>query len=709
MNGLLQDLRYALRQLSRDRGFTTVAVLTLALGIAANTAIFTVVNSVLLRPLPYKDSQRIVRIWNTFPPRGLNELPVSEPEFLEFRQSRSFDHIGAFVTGAVNLSRAGHPERVNETWASADVFLATGAETILGRAFSPEEDQRGRNQVVVLVVLAGAGLMIKSMARLLGVALGFNPKNVLTMSMTLPQEDLYNGPPGVPRFCQELNERVTTIPGVVAVGAVAHLPLNGGAGRGFVVEGRPDPGAGDRPGADYSVACPNHFRAMGVRIIKGREFTDQDTVESPGVIVIDEAMAHKSWPGEDPSGRVIDLGGPGGPRLTVVGVVADMRHRQLDEEMHPQFFRPYPLAASPWMSIVVRAHIAVSPAALSNPAKGRAAWQELIENMRRVPGVRSVALTDIVPMRVGDNVVGHSRTASIPSLNQLLEALASAVTPEYLNVMRLPLLRGRFFGEDDRLGTSQGVVIDEHLARHAFGEQDPVGKPLWIPSMGDKPVQVVGVVGHVLNWGLAEDDLSSVQDQVYYPLAQVPDKLARLLSSVISIVIRTEVPPLNAVEALKRQARGATGDQSLYEIRTMEQLASASLAQQRFLLLLFALFSGLALLLACVGIYSVIAHLTRERVPEFGVRMALGASSADIVRLVLRESLSIIFAGVGIGIVISVATERVLQRLVPGAQAPLNSTFALVVPVLIALGLLASYVPARRAPKVDPMVALRYQ
>src|SRR5437016_8350150 len=135
MNGFLQDVRYALRQLSRNRSFSAVAVLTFVLGIAANTAIFTVVNAVLLRPLPYKDSQRIVRVWNTFPPRGLTELPVSEPEFLEFRQSRNFDHIGAFVTGAVNLSRAGNPERVTETWASADVFLATGAETILARVF----------------------------------------------------------------------------------------------------------------------------------------------------------------------------------------------------------------------------------------------------------------------------------------------------------------------------------------------------------------------------------------------------------------------------------------------------------------------------------------------------------------------------------------------------------------------------------------------
>jgi ABC-type antimicrobial peptide transport system permease subunit len=227
--------------------------------------------------------------------------------------------------------------------------------------------------------------------------------------------------------------------------------------------------------------------------------------------------------------------------------------------------------------------------------------------------------------------------------------------------------------------------------------------------MGQAPVQVVGVVGHVRHWGLAGDDLSRVQDQCYYPLAQVPDQLVRFFSSVMSVVIRTDVPPSNTVEALQRQARGATGDQALYEIRTMEQLVSASLARQRFLLLLFAVFAGMALLLACIGIYSVIAYLMSQRVPEIGVRVALGATSANIVALVLRQSLVMIFAGIGIGVVTSFASSRVLQRLVPEVQTPQTSMFVVVLPVLIAVALAASYIPARRASKVDPMVALRYE
>jgi ABC-type antimicrobial peptide transport system permease subunit len=227
--------------------------------------------------------------------------------------------------------------------------------------------------------------------------------------------------------------------------------------------------------------------------------------------------------------------------------------------------------------------------------------------------------------------------------------------------------------------------------------------------MSDRPVQVVGVVGHVRHWGLAGDEQSTVQDQFYYPLAQVPDHLVRFFSSVLSVVVRTKVPPLNTVDALQRQARGAAGDQTLYEVRTMEQLVSASLARQRFLLLLFAMFAGLALLLACIGIYSVIAYLTSQRVPEFGVRVALGAHSSDIVRLVLRESLAIILGGIGIGLLASIGTGRVLQRFVPGAQTAQGLTLAVVLPALILVALFACYIPARRAAKVDPMVALRWE
>ena len=220
---------------------------------------------------------------------------------------------------------------------------------------------------LALVVLSGAGLMIKSMSRLLGVDPGLNPKNVLTMRVSVPQEEIYVGPPGLPRFCQDLDEHAGAIPGVFSVGAVAHLPFQGNAGRSFQIEGRPPADPGHLPGANYSVACPNYFRTLGIPILKGREFTAQDTVSAPGVIVINERMAHDFWPNEDPVGRAIRLGGSDGPRLTVVGVVGDVHFQGLDAPVRRQFFRPYMQAGWPMMNIVVRS--IATPEIYTTPVK----------------------------------------------------------------------------------------------------------------------------------------------------------------------------------------------------------------------------------------------------------------------------------------------------------------------------------------------------
>jgi putative ABC transport system permease protein len=213
---------------------------------------------------------------------------------------------------------------------------------------------------LALVVLSGAGLMIKSMARLMGVDPGLDPKNVLTMTMSVPQEAIYVGPPDLPRYCQDIDEHVSAVPGVISVGAVGHLPFEGNAGRGFQIEGKPPADPAHMPSADYSVACPNYFRTMGIPILNGREFTRQDTLSSPGVIVVSEAMAHAFWPKEDPLGKAIRLGGSDGPRLTVVGVFGDVHHLGLDVPIRPQFMRPYTQAGWPIMNVVVRTAYAPS-------------------------------------------------------------------------------------------------------------------------------------------------------------------------------------------------------------------------------------------------------------------------------------------------------------------------------------------------------------
>jgi hypothetical protein len=310
-------------------------------------------------------------------------------------------------------------------------------------------------------------------------------------------------------------------------------------------------------------------------------------------------------------------------------------------------------------------------------------------------------------MREGEDSGPYRTTAApLPSNHEPL-ALSSSVTPDYLKVMGIPLREGRFFNDHDRENSQPVVVVDENLARHAFGAQSAVGRYLWTASTGTTPVQIVGVVGHVRHWGLAGDDQSRVHDQIYTPLSQVPAPLLHFFSSVMSITVRTKTPPLNVVEPLRHELRGAAGDQAIYEPRTMEQLASASLDRQRFLLSLFGMFGGIALILASVGIYGVLAYLTGQRVAEFGVRMALGATVRDVVGLVLRQCLQMIVVGLGAGILAALAAGSVLPRLVQGMQPVHGATFAIMIPLLVASALVAGFVPALRAGRVDPVRALR--
>jgi ABC-type antimicrobial peptide transport system permease subunit len=227
--------------------------------------------------------------------------------------------------------------------------------------------------------------------------------------------------------------------------------------------------------------------------------------------------------------------------------------------------------------------------------------------------------------------------------------------------------------------------------------------------MGSDPVRVVGVVWHVRYWGAGEEKQTNVRAQLYYPFAQVPDQYVRRWSELMSIGVRTSVDPLSVMETLRRAVRGANNDQVIYEVNTMEQLASDSLARQRFLLLLFGVFAGLALLLASIGIYGVLAYLTSQRVPEIGVRMALGAKTWDVIWLILRGSLGMIFAGVVLGTAAALGAGRALEQLVEGMQPGGVGTFAVMIPVLVAAAMIASFVPARRASRVDPVKALRQE
>jgi predicted permease len=354
---------------------------------------------------------------------------------------------------------------------------------------------------------------------------------------------------------------------------------------------------------------------------------------------------------------------------------------------------------------VLVARVALGSDAVTIAARTRAAWREILDRVSRVPGVQSAAIVDSIPMRGDESWIGYWTGPIPPPTDRMPMSQMAFASPDYLRVMGIALLQGRFFTERDRSGGETVITIDEVLAKRIFGNDGAVGKYVTLQVLG--PAKVVGVVGHVRYRGPAVE--SAVGEQIYCPLAQLPDQYLRVMASGMTLAVRTTVSPLNILHAIRQQIRASARDQVLYEVGTMEQLASGTLARQRFLLLLFGIFAGLALLLACIGIYGVLAYLTSQRIPELGVRIAIGATSRDVIRLVLQQSLGMIFVGACIGSLAGLAATRLLKHFVAGVQSTDPLTFVLMISVLVLAALFASFLPARGASRTEPMSALRQE
>jgi predicted permease len=814
LEDLWLDLRYALRTLRRAPGFAAVALVTLGLGIGATTVMFTVINGVLLKPLPYPEPDRLVAVhgqtetWNT---ALYGQQNLAYFDFLDCqRESRSLELAG-WLYSAGTMSEPGEAEYALQYEVSSNLFSLLGAAPFRGRAFLPEEDRAGGTPVAIL----GYSLWRRRFAGspgALGTALVLDGKRYTIVGIAPAdfrldgsEADVYT-PIGqnTARFMRNRGPHpVAAIarlrPGATLAQARTELALIGhrlagqfpdtNKGRGFAVEPL-RPNVGDVGSTLWLllgavslvllIACANvaslllaravsRERELAMRVALGagrsrlvRQCLTESAVLglSGGVLgVLLAAIGLRPfltfWPGGLPRAEEVRLDwhvllfavAVALASGVLFGLAPALRApaRQLEQtlragartvvgssrRLHGVFVvTEIALAVVLLVSAamlgrtllhlssldpgvntrnVLIARMALSPGTLPNPARIRAAWQDVLDHAGRVPGVQAVTMVDTVPMREGNNQIGYWPTAAVPPENQQPIALATSVTPDYLKVMGIPLRRGRFFNEHDRVDNEPVVVIDEVMAGHAFPGEEAVGRRLWMPDMGPGPVLVVGVVGHVRHWGLAGDDQAQVRDQFYYPFAQVPDPLLRRWSELMSIAVRTRGAPLGVVAPLRREVRGDAGDQVLYQIRTMEELARATLARQRFLLLLFGVFAGLALLLACIGIYGVLAYLTTQRVPEIGVRMALGATAHDVMRMVLRESLVMILAGVCAGIAAALAAGHALESLVEGMQPTAPSTFAFTIGVLVLAALFASFLPARRASRVDPLRALRQE
>lgn len=810
LDDLWHDFLCALRTLRQRPGFAAVALLTLALGTGATTVMFTLINSVLLKPLAYPHPERLIAIWAKTKNFG-ESWSLAYPDFQDLRSNlRGIERLAAWsYNGGGTITEPGEPAWVLGREISWDLFAALGVPVEHGRTFLPDEDRRGGAPVAIIshklwvnrfgesegaiggrVVLDGKPRTIVGIApagfQLAGEVDVFTPLAQDTAPRMTNREASFLPVIGRLREGASLPQVQTELT-VIGRNLASQYPKSN-TDRSYIVYPAQQQIVRDvsstlwlllgAVGLVLLMACVNvaslllaravsRERELALRVALGAargRLIRQCLTESALLGVLGGALGLliaalgirpfvALWPDGLPRAEEVGLDW----RVllfalavslisgVVFGLAPALRApaNQLEQtlragarsvagssrRLHGVFVGVQIALAmvllvsagilgrtmlrlssvDPGFKIhdVLTARATISPSVLADGLRTRAAWLDFLDRAKHVPGVQTAALTDIIPMRAGINGLDYWTSPGMPPLNRRYIALATSATPDFLAALRIPLRRGRFFDERDRLGGEPVVVIDDNLAQRAFHGADPVGKLLWVPALSPGGVRVIGLVGHVRNFGLAGDDDAPIHDELYYPFAQVPDGLMRMFSGFMSIVVRTNVPPLSELEALRRNLRGATGDQVLFDVSTMEQLAVASLARQRFLLLLFGIFAGLALLLACVGIYGVLAYLTSQRVPEIGVRMALGASGGSVMKMVLRQSLGMIGAGALVGVIAAIAAARILRRLVTGVQALDPVTVVLMLAVLMAAALTASLIPARRASHVDPMSALR--
>ena len=804
---LWQDSRHALRMLRQNPGFAAVTILTLALGTGATSIMFTVVNSVLLRPLAYTEPERLI-VLHVHTSKIGDAWGFSYPDFVDFRrESRSLARIAAWTYGGGTIGNGGETLYVTGREISAELFPALGITAALGRAFVPEEDRAGAARVVLLSYRLWQN-RFGGNASVIGTPLIFEGKpytivGVAPASFSLEGEaDVFlpiaqdTEPRMRIRAARFLHIIARLRPGASRLEAQAELDVIArrlaasypASNENLTITvhplseelvGKIQPTLWILLGAVgvlLSIACVNVASLLMARAVsRERELAMRAALGAGRPRLIQQCLTESTilalmgglagvvlalfgtapfvalWPGGLPREREIHVDWR--VLLFALGVsmlsgilfgLAPALRRQRDSLEHVLRSGTHHLAAGsrhlqsalvsfeialavvllfaagllgrtvvelaaldPGVDVrnVLTARVAFSPAALVNPAATRAAWRNFVEHMRRIPGTRNAALADIIPMRVGENVLEYSASPAASRPNEAPLALTSTVGPDYLDVMHIALLHGRFFTDGDLAGATPVVVIDENLARHAFGRTDVIGKRLWSRAIGPAPLLIIGVVGHVRHWGLAGDDRSRIQDQMYISVGQIPDQLLHFFSSVMSVAIRTEADPLNLLEAVQREAR--SGGATLYDVHTMQQLVRSSLDRQRFLVRLFGVFAALALLLACVGIYGVMSYLTRERVREIGVRMALGATAREVVHLILRRALVMVAAGATAGVLAGLAGSRLLTRFVEGMRPAEPVVFATTVAVLMISALAASFLPARRASRIDPVKALR--
>jgi len=828
MTGLAHDVRYALRQLGKNPGFTTVTVLTLALGIGANTAIFSVVNGVLLNPLPFRNASRIVSLFEASP--NFFKGSISYPNFLDWqRDNRSFEAMAAYRSTDGSITGTGQAEYVHAQRISATFFPILGVKPILGRNFTAEEDRRGASPTALIseglwkrkfgsdpnvlgkrIIVAGEGRTIigvipssfhlhiwnfrtadiyKPIGEESDAAFylrdsffGMDAIGLLKPGVTLEQAraDMRNVNSGLAAAYPDVNAgikaniitlkdnivgdmRPTLLVLLGAVGFVlliacvnvANLLLARSTARQREFSVRAALGAGQirilRQLLTESVLLSALGGGFGLILAKWGTVAAlaavPQTVPRAEEIGIDfrvliftilvsvvTGIMFGLLPAirlsrTDISGSLKDSGRAiSGPRTRmqsalVIGemamalvllVGAGLMCRTLVQlwKVDPGFDPSN-----------VSLFIVTPPPSLKSQSSDaiHAALRQISATLHSVPGVEAVSLHDgAVPMEY-DNERGFllegqalptQRTGYVP------QTLEYRVEPEYLRTMRIPLLRGRFLSDGDNENAARVAVIDASFAQQYFAGQDPIGKHIRIFEFDSDsgqnllvPLVIVGVVGHVNQFGLADDAGRPLQAQMYRPIMQNGAVDTKGLAQGFNVFVRSKTPlaPTAFFESIRQKLLASNRDMIVYDNESEEEVMADSIASQRFSVLLLGAFAGLALLLAGTGIYGVLSYLVGQRTREIGVRVALGAQRFDVLRMVLQDGARMALAGTAIGIVAALGLTRLMASMLFGVKATDPITFGLVAVVLCGIALLAAYVPARRAAKVDPMVALRYE
>jgi len=801
METLLRDIRYGVRSLLKRPAFALIAALTLALDIGANTAIFSVVNAVLLRPLPYRDAQHIVTIWQNNSKAGVSRNDVSPANFLDWQeQSRSFESMAGIEPFGFSMIGNGEPERFTSWLVTAGFFETLGTNAFRGRTFAAQDYQPGNERVIVI----SHGLWQRRFGgnqNLVGQKLTLNGQPYTVVGV-MPPEFQFPADREVwaPRVLREndrqlraatywnviarlkpgvtINQAQDEMSGIAGRLASQYPDTNGGTGS--TVVSLPDQLTGHVRSALWIllgavgfvllIACANVANLLLVRgAERHREFAIRSALGAARVRLIRQLLTE--------SLLLALLGGIGGVLLATWGVrlilslnsakIPRIEYVSMDVRVllfaigvslftailfglipATQFSRPDLQSTLKeggrgavigstrhWIrnSLVV-AEVAVALVLLTGagllvrsfvsvmrvdpgfnkervlalqvflsrnqkPEQVTGFYDQSLEKIMAVPGVQSAAVVASPPfINLEQDATFTIQGQPVPPKGSEPSAFYTEVSPDYLTALTVPLRRGRFFTKFDKADSALVVVINQTMARRYFANEDPVGKQLTVIFDQPETREIVGVIGDVLHSGLD----TNARPEMFVPYWQSP-------TPQMTFVVKTTPDAAAMLPAVKTAIREVNRNQTFSKTATMDQLVNDSLKQRRFNLFLLVAFASLALVLAGIGVYGSINYSTRQRTHEIGLRMALGAQSGDVLRLIVGHGLGLSLIGIAIGLIASLLLTRLMKGLLFGISATDPVTFVAISLLLTSIGLLASWIPARRATKVDPLVALRYE